>query len=850
MIRIAWRDLAGWSDLTHTMQELSELADACIDSSATILHRWQCEQWGTPRDAQYNMLPLIVVALGKLGAQELNFSSDVDLLFCYAKEGDITEQQSISHQQFFHRLGCQLMKVLHQTTCDGFVFRVDMRLRPYGDSGALVNSFATLKDYYQHSGRDWERYALIKARIISGYDHSSKRLLAIIRSFVYRRYIDFGMVEALRQLQQLISQEVRKKSLENNVKRGSGGIREIEFIGQTFKLIRGGLRVRLQERNTLSTLILLREMDCLSENIVEQLTKAYYFLRNIENRLQMYADQQTQTLPTETQQQISLVLAMKMDSWQQLLKELHQHTQIVHQTFTALIAKPNLQLDNPEADATFKMLQACWQQTLNKQQTIDFFTQQNIIQAEACWQILLTLHNHKPYQTLSAIAHQHLDSIMPRLLQISLQHENAYTVITRIITVIEALLREYNYLALLAENPIALSQLVKLCAASPWITLQIAHIPSLLDELLEPNNLYAPPDLATLKNHLQHYLLSIPEDDIEEQMHALRSFKQAHVLRVAAAEVTDALPLMKVSDYLTNIASIIVNQVLRLAWHELTKRHGYPLEHDEDSPINFIIIAYGKLGGIELGYGSDLDLVFLYQTIDNEELTSGMEPISQELFYSRLGQQLINLLGAHSKFGRLYEVDMRLRPSGSSGLLVHHIDAFADYQYNQAWPWEHQALVRARCIAGNKKLGEKFLLLRQHVLKQIYNEQALQQHVRDMRKKMRAAVKENYALQFDLKQGLGGIADIEFLVQYSVLRWAHQYPNLLEWTDNIRILENLAIAGLLHADKVKLLSDAYRAYRAAQHRLDLQNRPNWVNDDQFMKYRENVQAIFNDTIGG
>ena len=526
MIRIAWRDLAGWSDLTHTMQELSELADACIDSSATILHRWQCEQWGTPRDAQYNMLPLIVVALGKLGAQELNFSSDVDLLFCYAKEGDITEQQSISHQQFFHRLGCQLMKVLHQTTCDGFVFRVDMRLRPYGDSGALVNSFATLKDYYQHSGRDWERYALIKARIISGYDHSSKRLLAIIRSFVYRRYIDFGMVEALRQLQQLISQEVRKKSLENNVKRGSGGIREIEFIGQTFKLIRGGLRVRLQERNTLNTLILLREMDCLSENIVEQLTKAYYFLRNIENRLQMYADQQTQTLPTETQQQISLVLAMKMDSWQQLLKELHQHTQIVHQTFTALIAKPNLQLDNPEADATFKMLQACWQQTLNKQQTIDFFTQQNIIQAEACWQILLTLHNHKPYQTLSAIAHQHLDSIMPRLLQISLQHENAYTVITRIITVIEALLREYNYLALLAENPIALSQLVKLCAASPWITLQIAHIPSLLDELLEPNNLYAPPDLATLKNHLQHYLLSIPEDDIEEQMHALRSLNK------------------------------------------------------------------------------------------------------------------------------------------------------------------------------------------------------------------------------------------------------------------------------------------------------------------------------------
>lgn len=842
MLRITWRDLAGWADLAFTSQDLSALADACIQGTLQKLTTWEAMRSDMPIDRDGQTAELLVIALGKLGAEELNFSSDVDLMLVYPDDGELASGRS--YHTFFTRLGQQLIKVLSLLTAEGFVFRVDMRLRPDGSSGALVVSCAQLQDYYATQGRDWERYALVKARVITGTDVQRKRLEKIIKHFVYRHYVDFSMIEALRQLQQKISQEVRKSALENNVKRGPGGIREIEFIGQTFKLIRGGLLPKMQSRKTIDTALVLRDMGYFSDTLTDNLIAAYQFLRCVENRLQMQQDQQTHELPTDIRAQMQIAYAMRCADWQEFTAQLHQHMSFVHQRFEELIARPRMKFEDIAAQDKQKRMKKIWlsDRIAEKQQKL--LQEYGYQSPQKVEELLTHLRQSAHCQQLSASMRKRLDAIMPYILVLVAQTSSPDEVMNRLIDVLEAVLNFPAYLALLAEHPAAIAQLVRLSAASSWIVAQIARSPALLDELLRPEILYAPPGVDELQSLLEQHLLSIPEDNLDEQVQALQAFKQAHILRIAAADVTGVLPLMKVSDYLTFLATAVVNKVLQLVWHSMTKRYGFP-PGTTVTDTGFLVIAYGKLGGLELSYSSDLDLVFVHQDIAADVMTNGVESITGEQFYIRMGQQLLTLLNGQTALARLYEIDMRLRPSGDSGLLVPSMLAFSDYQQHQAWLWEHQALVRARAIAGDQRLAAQFNAVREQVLGQVREQHNLQQAVREMRQKMRDAVKTQYPDQFDLKQGIGGITDIEFLVQYAVLYWSQQYPSLKVWTDNIRILETMGVVGLISVDEAHDLQQAYRHLRDALHRLSLLQQPAWVADTQLCLERETVTTIFN-----
>ncbi len=650
MFRIAWRDLAGWTDLNFTSQDLSNLADACIENAINKLAQWLTKQMGQPVDEYDKPLHLMVVALGKLGARELNFSSDVDLMFAFACDG-VFAANGKSYQQYFVRLSQQLVKVLSAFTADGFVFRADMRLRPYGTNGALAMSFDQLRDYYQSQGRDWERYALIKARVINGSKKQKTQLESIIRCFVYRQYIDFSMIESLRSLQQKISREVRQKELHNNIKRGPGGIREIEFIGQTYKLVRGGWQPQLQLRQTIHTMVALREMGFLSVDLTNELTATYILLRNIENRLQMQNDQQVHALPEADNSREQLAIAMGYTSWSALDSDVKNHMQFVHATFEELIAKPKLQFDNKEVQAIKKPMERIWTKFYSEDEAKKQLTHYEFDDVEKTLSLLQYLRDSKACQSLPHDLLIVFNNIVPYILVLVVQTKKPYTTLKRIINVLESVLSHPVYLALLSEHPGAMSQLVKLCAASPWIAEQIAQYPSLLDELLRPETLFAPPGLDELKDFLHQQLISIPEDNVNEQIYVLQIFKQIHLLRVASADVTGALPLMKVSDYLTDIATVVVQKIVRIVWQELTARHGSPTPEQTD--ISFAVIAYGKLGGIELGYGSDLDLVFIHQDVTLDALTDGKEPITAQQFYTRVGQQILNLLSSQSVAGRL-----------------------------------------------------------------------------------------------------------------------------------------------------------------------------------------------------
>lgn len=841
MLRIAWRSLASWANLKFTSIDLTALADACLEGALKYLSLWLSKDMGQPIDQFGNPAQLLVVALGKLGSQDLNFSSDIDLMFVYPVDGEFDHNQK-TFQQYFIRLGQQLMRVLSAPTIDGFVFRVDMRLRPYGASGALAMSFEQLQEYYKTHGRDWERYALIKARVVTGNTKNQQQLTMMIQDFVYRQYVDFSMLESLRVLQQRISDEVRKKDLNHNIKRGPGGIREVEFICQTYKLIRGGWQLRLQTGDTIRSLLILKEMRYLPAKLADELIAAYEFLRSLENILQMHDDKQTHDLPESFLVRQQVLLAVNLENWQVLENKVDQYMQLVHQAFEEMIAKPKLQFEDENIRRLLKPLKLVWLEKISVDQAKENLLACSYVDAEKVLYLLQQIRQSEVYQKLSLARRRMLDKLMPPILVLSAQEKNTDETLMRAINVLEAVLNYPMYLALLVENPPVISQLVSLCSFSPWIAEQIARSPSLLDELLRPETLYAPPSITELKQLLEQQLIGIPEDNLEEQIYALQIFKQIHMLRVAAADITGVLSIMKVSDYLTDLAAVVVDKVLIIVWNNMVLRYGYPTSEHTD--ISFGIIAYGKLGGIELGYSSDLDLVFVHNDITDDAVTDGMEQIASEQFYTRLGQQILTLLSGATSAKRIYEIDMRLRPSGESGLLVPSIAAFEDYELHRAWLWEHQALVRARMISGSTNLRKQFERVREQVLTKKRDKIELQAEVKNMRERMREAFKENYSGKFSLKQGIGGITDIEFLVQYAVLQWSGQYPDLLTWTDNIRILENMGVAGLIHIDQANALQDSYRALRDAVHQLSLQNQPAWISDTKLVKERSIVIEVF------
>jgi glutamate-ammonia-ligase adenylyltransferase len=828
MVRIAIRDTAGWAKLDETLKELSGFAEACIQESLQFLYRAACDLRGTPVTKCGMPVQLVVLAMGKLGAGELNFSSDIDLIFAYPEDGILPDKQGTSFGEFFRRLCQSLVKVLSQVTEDGFVFRVDMRLRPFGESGPLVMSFSAMETYYQGQAREWERYAMIKARPVAGDLDAGKRLENLLRPFVYRRYLDYRAFGELRDLKQKITLELRRKERLENIKLGPGGIREIEFIGQAFQLIRGGRDKRLQQRRILCVLSVLGESSYLPARVVRKLSDAYCFLRTVENRLQQYADEQTHDLPQDELQQLGLAFSLGFPDWRSFKQRLDSMREQVHAVFEQVIEAPHM---DPQEVA----LMLVGGVRIDSERLLEVLQKMGYRDAQRALQALNAFLTSFAIKKLTSKGVTELNRLMPILLRAVAETEEAEVVLQRLLQLLEAIASRNVYFTLLAENPLALSQLVKLSAASSWIPHHIASFPLLLDELLDPRELYAPLTKAELAAELRRQLDAVGDDELEQTMIALRQFKQTNVLRVAAADIMGLISVGVVSDYLTAIAEVIIDAVLSQAWQRLDKR-GYPPGGTENKVTGFGVIAYGKLGGLELGYGSDLDLVFLY---DGRE-----RPPSCAQFYARLAQKMINMLTTQMLSGKLYEVDLRLRPSGNSGLLVSSVEAYARYQMSSAWTWEQQALVKARFIAGDTAIERRFTGIRIASLSRPRDLVALRQEVKAMRERMQASLMVKDPALFDLKQGAGGMADIEFIVQFGTLASAHAHPELLAWTSTIRLLESLSATGFLQREDFVALEQAYYLYREQVHRSALKETQAVVSNADLVETRERVQQIW------
>jgi [glutamine synthetase] adenylyltransferase / [glutamine synthetase]-adenylyl-L-tyrosine phosphorylase len=845
MVRIAWRDLAGWADLQETLDSLSSLADSCLNSVETALYKKLCKEYGTPVNAEGRPQRLVVLAMGKLGAGELNFSSDIDLIFAYPDSGNtVNGPVEMSNEAFFIHLCRRLIAILSRTTSEGFVFRVDCNLRPFGENGPLVMNFDNMEDYYLRQGREWERYAWIKARAAAGDIDAGSRLLLSLKPFVFRRYLDFGVFDALREMKMKISREVSRKSMGGNIKLGPGGIREIEFFGQIFQLTRGGISPELQERSILKVLGLLAGKQTISPEVYRQLLQAYIFLRRTEHRLQEFADQQTHQLPLDSHGCERLGAAMGFSDRQSFFTELSMHMDRVHMHFNTLLENPQ-QSDSAVCDPSVEsVLSDVWLAPADREQDQKSLQKLGFLHPGTVLDLLDSLRADSATRALSREGRQRLDRLIPYLLKEILPLDHPDRALNRIMDILKAIERRTSYLALLLENPHARIHLVKLAHASSMIATLLSRHPALLDELLDTRTLYTPPVKADLEVEIAEKMRLVPSQDLEYQIEQLCIFKQVNMLRVAAADVTGTLPLMRTSDHLTEIAETVLNQVLELCWNHLVAKHGTPASSLEGIACNrgFAVIAYGKLGGIELGYGSDLDLVFLHAGDPGE--TDGDTPIDNSQFFARLGQRVIHMLTARTPAGTLYEVDMRLRPSGSSGVLVSHVDAFEQYQIEKAWTWEHQALVRSRPIGGDIRVCERFQAIRRKVISQIREPEVLCREVGEMRERLRREHAGKDSQQFDIKQDIGGIVDIEFLVQYLVLSISHEHAALLQWTDNVRLLQTLIETGILADYQAHFLKEAYLTYRAAVHRLSLQERPAVVSEDRFHSMREKVATIW------
>ena len=842
MVRIAWRDLAGLAGLVETLGDLSDLADVAVSAALDRLYAWQCQRYGAPRGADGQPQRMVVLGMGKLGGRELNFSSDIDLIFAYPSQGETDGARAISNEEFFRRLGQRLGKVLAETTADGFVFRVDLRLRPFGESGPLAISFAAFEDYYQHHGRDWERYAMIKARAIAGDLEAGERLLNELRPFIYRRYLDYGAFTALREMKTLIAREVERKGMQRNVKLGPGGIREVEFIGQAFQLVYGGREPALRERGILQVLDTLGASGRLPQTAVQGLKHAYEFLRRVENRLQAWADQQTHHLPEDDLARLRLAFAMGYGSWATFSQELARHVEVVSQQFAQVFGAAA----EPEPDPGREGLAALWRGEPSEESALRLLARHGFDDPPLAWSRLQSLKNGFSYRAMSPRGRERLDHLVPRVLDAVVATPQPAVTLERVLRLLEAVARRSVYLALLADHPQVLAQLIKLFAASGWIAQHLVRYPLLLDDLLNPGVLYAPLDREKLALELDRHLAKVPAGDPEELLNALRYFKQTNVLRVAAADVSGVMPLMVVSDHLTEIAEVLLRKVLDLAWADLLPKFGRPrcVVDGEARDACFAIVAYGKLGGIELNYGSDLDLVFLHDSAGDRQVTDGPRQIDNPTFFAKLTQRIIHLITTRTGAGDLYEVDTRLRPSGRAGLLVSSFDAFVEYQHHHAWTWEHQSLVRSRVVAGPAELAERYRMIRQTVLQQPRDSVALRQEVREMRERMRTELDASTADLFDLKQGQGGIADIEFMVQYEILANAYRYPDLLAFTDNIRQLDGLERHGILPVADAARLRNAYRGLRRRIHRLRLQERPARAPVEETREARESVVRIW------
>ena len=863
LVRIAWRDLMGWASLEETLTELSAFAEAAIDCACRYARQTLVVRYGEPRSERGEVQQLVIIAMGKLGGGELNFSSDVDLVWLFPESGETDGARRIANEEFFTRLGQGIIRLLETPTHDGFVLRVDMRLRPFGDSGPLVSSFASFEDYLPRHGRDWERYAYVKARAVTARGLYEELYNSAVRPFVFRRYLDYGVFESLREMKSLIEREVERRELADHIKLGPGGIREIEFIVQALQLIRGGRDKRLRTQSLLAALSILESARLLPAIVAEELRAAYVFLRRLENRLQMLADTQEHRLPSDPLARERMARAMGASDWPALSGQLQRHRSHVSRHFRRVVFGGH---DGQQAAAVKIDLGRFWESPAETAALQDALSRAGFVEPRETARLLLELRESALVRRLDEPGRKRLQALLPVLLAdvAALTPPTAgeagegavagpsvqLAVLRRILRIIEAIGQRSAYFALLHESRAARERLVELCGHGEFLASQIASQPLLLDELIDERLLSHLPGRESLAQELGLRMSQVQDDEPEHEVEALRHFQSAAIFRVAVADLTGRLPVMQVSDRLTEIAELILERAMELAWRQITQQFGTPHcgEGAQRRAVSICAAGYGKLGGIELSYTSDLDLVFLHDSRGERQETSGARPIDNQVFFVRLAQRIVHLLTMHSAAGRLYEVDVRLRPSGKGGMLVTSIRAFAEYQQREAWTWEHQALLHARAVAGAPLLRAELEAVRLEILRNYVHHDTLREEVRNMRERMRKELSRSARGQFDIKQDAGGVADIEFLAQYWALKWAQTHPPVAMFSDTIRQLESVASADLVPQSTVDVLTAAYRAYRMRTHHLSLAGASAIVPDSEFPLERAAVTQIWNEAM--
>ncbi|MES1981924.1 MAG: bifunctional [glutamate--ammonia ligase]-adenylyl-L-tyrosine phosphorylase/[glutamate--ammonia-ligase] adenylyltransferase [Pseudomonadota bacterium] len=849
MLKLLTRDLGGLANLDEVMTTMTALAELVLQRSLELVMLTMVGQYGSPLGSSSGEAQqLLVIGMGKLGGGELNVSSDIDLIFVYPEDGETAGPRVLSNNEFFSKLGRRLISLINELTGEGYVFRVDMRLRPYGDSGPLTLSMAALEEYLVEQGREWERYAWIKARVVapSGYSAAAE-LMQMAQPFVFRKYLDFGAFSSMRKLHVQIRQEVLRRDRLNNIKLGPGGIREIEFIAQVYQLIRGGRDASLRIRPTLQVLQLLCKHGQLSAETTAELSAAYVFLRNLEHRLQYLDDQQTQDLPENPQDQAIIAIGMGYPDYDSMLAQLDHHRALVSIQFTQIFSTE--QSDAVGSDTTGLTL---WHENMNAAELCAALSRMGYEDELELAERLLHIRTSARYRQLPEVSRQRMDKLIPQFIALCaaprtreerrkapraapenrdgeqqqpvqpnapLPQGNRNQTLTRLLNLLESISQRASYLAFLAEYPQVLQRLVGVAAASVWGFEYLIQHPILLDEFLDAREIYRMPDWAALDLELQEQLATC-DADMEREMEVLRQFQHTRTFHLLAMDLQGLLSLEVLSDHLSDLANLILRHVLQICWRDARKKH-------RPQPA-FAIIAYGKLGGRELGYASDLDLIFLY---DDDH------PDAAEI-YAKLAQRINTMLGSFTPSGRLYETDLRLRPNGASGLLVSSVAAFTEYQRQHAWVWEHQALTRARYSAGDAQVGKQFEAVRIEVLRQPRDMATLRNEIVAMRQKMHDGHPNTSGL-FDIKHDTGGMVDIEFIVQFLVLAHTHQHAELTANSGNLALLQRAAALQLIPALLADQVSQCYRHLRMLQHRMRLNN----VTPSRVDAAEVNTQAV-------
>lgn len=819
MAQIIVRDINRISDLAEVTRTITLFADFAVNTALDFAHAYYRDMYGTPI-GRYSNEPqfLSVVAMGKAGGYELNVSSDLDLIFIYPESGDTDGKRERSNQEFFTKVGQKLITLLNDITEDGEVFRIDMRLRPDGDSGALVLSETALEQYLIQQGREWERYAWCKGRVVTPHANG---ISALVRPFVFRKYLDFNAYEGMRGLHRQIRSEVSRKGMADNVKLGAGGIREIEFIAQIFQLIRGGQVRALQLKGTQETLLKLAELGILPHETVNMLLEAYRFLRNVEHRLQYWDDQQTQTLPDNPEQQQRLAESMGFTGYAAFSDGLNRYRSQVNAVFNQILAEPDGQ---PQAHADG--WQDIWQENADEEARFNRLAEHGFDAAPIARR-LDQLRNSGKYRHLSAQAQPRFDAVIPLLIQAAASQPNRTVTLLRLLDFLENISRRSSYLAFLHEHPQALQRLADIMGQSSWVSGYLMKHPILLDELLSAQLMDTGCNWPKLAAELSDGLNNAA-GDTEAQMDVLRRFQHAQVFRLAVQDLAGLWTVESLSDELSALADTILAAALPAVWADTPKTH-------TDAP-RIGIIGYGKLGGKELGYTSDLDLVYVYDD---------PHPDAPDV-YARFARRLTNWLSAATGAGTLYEVDLRLRPNGDSGFLTHSIAAFEKYQRENAWTWEHQSLTRARFICGLPEIGASFDQLRTEILTRPRNRAELAREIIAMREKMFATHPPEDS---DVKYARGGVVDVEFIVQYLILAYAGEHPQLLDNYGNIALLDIAADAGLIDKTLAEQSQTAYRFYRQQQHNAKLRDAGKWAVDEQVQAYYGSVKKLWEQVFG-